>query len=60
MQATEWARYMVAECGLDDAVGPVHISETAARQGLLSEQLKQRVDEQVSWWMEDTCEAQVH
>ncbi len=47
VQATEWARYMVAECGLDEEIGPVHISDRSAREGQLSELLKQRVDEQV-------------
>ena len=38
---------MVTECGLNDAVGPVHISEGAARGGLMSERLKERIDDQV-------------
>lgn len=43
LQATNMARYMVTECGFDDTIGPVYVSDQGA-----SEELKQRVDERVS------------
>ncbi|KAL6745182.1 P-loop containing nucleoside triphosphate hydrolase protein [Haematococcus lacustris] len=46
-QATEWARYMVTECGLNDAVGPMYVAESSSKQSTMSESLKQQVDEQV-------------
>lgn len=42
-QATEMARHMVAQCGLNDAVGPVYVSD----EKLLGEELKQKIDAEV-------------
>eukprot|EP00197_Chlamydomonas_leiostraca_P003648 CAMPEP_0202861408 /NCGR_PEP_ID=MMETSP1391-20130828/2816_1 /ASSEMBLY_ACC=CAM_ASM_000867 /TAXON_ID=1034604 /ORGANISM="Chlamydomonas leiostraca, Strain SAG 11-49" /LENGTH=821 /DNA_ID=CAMNT_0049540795 /DNA_START=584 /DNA_END=3045 /DNA_ORIENTATION=+ len=42
-QATQWARHMVTECGLDDVVGPVHMSEPKEA----SEATRQVVDERI-------------
>ncbi|KAI8474800.1 MAG: peptidase family M41-domain-containing protein [Monoraphidium minutum] len=49
-QATEWARHMVAECGMSDAVGPMYIKEASGPQGgggNLSEATKQAADREV-------------
>jgi ATP-dependent metalloprotease len=50
-QATEWARHMVAECGMSDAVGPVYIRDPSSggpsAASALSEATKQAVDAEV-------------
>lgn len=42
-QATDMARHMVMQCGLNDAIGPVYVQD----QKLLSEHSKQAVDTEV-------------
>ncbi|GBF97365.1 ATP-dependent zinc metalloprotease [Raphidocelis subcapitata] len=50
-QATEWARHMVAECGMSEAVGPVYIKDPSSAgpsaASMLSEATKQQVDAEV-------------
>ena len=47
LQATDMARFMVAECGMNDAVGPMFVSDADARHNVLSERVKERIDAQV-------------
>jgi ATP-dependent metalloprotease len=42
-QATEMARHMVMQCGLNDAVGPVYVAD----EKQLSEQSRQQIDSEV-------------
>jgi ATP-dependent metalloprotease len=42
-QATEMARHMVMQCGLNEAVGPVYVADDKA----LSEQSRQQIDAEV-------------
>ena len=52
-QATEWARHMVAECGMSDAVGPVYIKDSGGGgpggggASGVSEATRQQVDAEV-------------
>jgi ATP-dependent metalloprotease len=53
-QATEWARHMIAQCGMSDAVGPVYIPEgggggpgAPGGGGGVSEATRQAVDAEV-------------
>ena len=46
-QATDMARYMVSECGMNDVVGPMYVSEGDSRHNVLSETVKERIDAQV-------------
>eukprot|EP00983_Pelagomonas_calceolata_P071858 1151437-Pelagomonas_calceolata.AAC.2 len=41
------ARYMVSECGMNDVVGPMYVSEGDSRHNVLSETVKERIDAQV-------------
>lgn len=45
-QATEMARYMVVNCGMNDVIGPQYISEESSK--LMSEEMRQKVDSEVS------------
>ena len=45
-QATEMARYMVVNCGMNEVIGPQYISEEGSK--LMSEELRQKVDGEVS------------
>jgi len=41
------ARYMVSECGMNEVVGPMYVSEGDSRHNVLSEHMKERIDAQV-------------
>lgn len=59
-QATEWARHMVAQCGMSEAVGPVYIPEDKGGPGGgsgVSEATRQAVDAEVRRILTEAREA---
>merc|ERR1711871_1198277 len=51
-QATRLARYMITECGMNDAVGPIYVKDYQDKQH--SADLQRKVDEEVSKVLKDS------